>query len=125
MVATFTNREVVNQINALTDFGGKVLPVKLSFAITKNLEKLREVYVPYEKELRRIQEEHSEKDGEGNVKYKNEADFEAKLKELLGIENTIECHEITEEMLEQCMDNEKYADLTMDEIGVLMRFIKE
>lgn len=119
MVATFTNREVVNQINALTDFGGKVLPVKLSFAITKNLEKLREVYVPYEKELHRIREEHSDEENA------DEEDFEAKLKELLEIENTIDCHEITEEMLEQCMDNEKFADLTMDEIGVLMRFIKE
>lgn len=119
MVVTITNREVVNQINALTDFGSKVLPVKLSFAITKNLEKLREAYVPYEKELHRIQKEHS---GEENA---DEEDFEAKLKELLGIENTIDCHEITEEMLEQCMEHEKYANLTMDEVGVLARFIKE
>ncbi len=133
MNITLTNNQVINTINVLDALGGKVLPVKLSFAAAKNLENLQnKIYKPYEKEMNKIRDGYLEKDEDGKTKkdekglpiYTDFEAFEEKMKELLDIENTFDCHEITEDMLEKCMEEEKYDNLTVKEISALMKFIK-
>ena len=133
MKITLTNQQMVETVNTLSALEKKVLPLKLSFAAAKNAENLKaKIYRPYVKELEKVKEEFTEKDetgkkkkdGKGRLVYTDVEAYGEKLQELLEIENEFDCHEITEDMLEQCMNEDKYASLTMGEVTVLMRFAK-
>lgn len=93
------NREIIGAINGLNEFLSKerVLPVKVSYAISKNSKKLMEAYSVYDPERAKIVEGYEEKSEEE----KKETD--KKLNELLDIDNEdVVLHKVPLEVLETC-----------------------
>lgn len=128
-----TNSEVVNMINALAGMQDKVLPRKLSYAISKNLEKLQAtIYKPYDKERINIIRKYAVLDENGNQKadvhgrliYTDREAYENEMDELLEIENEFDMHTIGEELLDQCEKEEKYTDLSVKEYAAIMKMLK-
>lgn len=128
-----TNKQAIEVINAFTTLGDKVLPMKLAFAVGKNLEKIQAtIYRPYTKTMEQLKAKHVVLDENGNRKtnehgreiLKNIPEYEEKLNELLDIENDFEAHTITEALLEQCDADDKYSKLTVKELSALMKFIE-
>ncbi len=128
-----TNSEAVTMINALNGMDDKVLPRKLSYAISKNLAHLySEINKPYEKERLNIIRKYAVLDGNGNQRmdenrrlvYTDREAFEDELQELLDVENEIELHCIDEELLDQCEKETKYSDLSVKEYAALMKMLK-
>lgn len=126
-----TNSEAIEMIETIEGLGEKVLPVKLSYAIAKNLNGMREnIYHPYKAVLAETYTKYAEKnadgtwkkDEKGNIVFAHQQDLKKELAELLEIENEFDCHEITEESLEQCVTNGYYVP-TLKEMIVLARFM--
>lgn len=133
MKKKLTNRQVIEVINAFTSLGDKVLPMKISFAVSKNMDKLQTtIYRPYAKAVDQLKRNHVILDDYGNPKtnergielLKNIPEYEEKINELLDIENEFEAHTITQAMLEQCDTEEKYDIPTVKELSTLMKFIE-
>lgn len=128
-----TNSEAVTMINALAGMDDKVLPRKLSYAISKNMDHLRsEINNPYEKERVSIIRKYAVLDGNGNQRtdekgrlvYTDREAFEDELQELLDVENEIELHTIDEDLLDQCEKETRYSDLSVKEYSALMKMLK-
>lgn len=93
------NSEIVNGLNGLIFLAesGKEFPVKVSYAIAKNLRTLRDAYAIYEVEMKKITNNIEDATDE----QKKEA--EEKLQELLAIENDdVKIHKVTYEDLQGC-----------------------
>lgn len=126
-----TNREIVNIINNIQGITTKKLPIKLSFAIQKNIKKLEEAAKEYDEARKRILEDNAEKDEDGKPVIEDNQykiiDTEKNTKEileLLDFENEVEIHTIDLSMLEQC-DLERFDSLTGTEVGLLSFMINE
>lgn len=126
-----TNREIVNIINNIGGITTKKLPIKLSFAIQKNVRKLEEVAKEYDEARKKILEDNAEKDEDGKPVIEDNQfkiiDTEKNTKEileLLDFENEVEIHTIDLSMLEQC-DLERFDSLTGTEVGLLSFMINE
>lgn len=126
-----TNREIVNIINNIGAITTKKLPIKLSFAIQKNVRKLEEVAKEYDEARKKILEENAEKDEDGKAVIEDNqykiADTEKNTKEileLLDFENEVDIHTVDLSMVEQC-DLEHFESLTGTEVGLLSFMINE
>lgn len=101
------NIEIINVIKAVNDFVGKdkEIPVKVSYAITKNVKSLMQEIEAYEKEREKIvaacEEAMAELEDEQKKK-KCEDERNCKIKELLEIEVEVNIHKIPFEVLENC-----------------------
>lgn len=64
------NSELIENINNVTAIvnRGEKLPVKLSFAITKNLKAMRALYNDYDPERMKLLKEHVEQNEDGTLK---------------------------------------------------------
>ena len=130
-----TNKETIEIINALSSdsIQNKILPRKLSFAIGKNLERLRsQIYKPYLEELKKLENQYQkiDEDGKpvrenGRTVYTDREAYGKELQELLDIENDFDMHTISEDVLDQCENEEKYSELNVKETIVLMRMLEE
>lgn len=113
-----TNKRAIEIINGLATSGEKAYPLKMSYAISKNLEKIEnEIYKPYLKELNKL-----------NEKYKNNTDtkdYEKEVTELLEIENEFIMHTFTQETLEKCEENDKFDIPNLKEQRAIMEMIAE
>ena len=78
------NREIVRNLNGLAALQQRnnALPIKVCFAVTKNIKILTEAYKPYEEELKKLDKKYDAVEEEQNLTKKNE-----ELKELLEIDN--------------------------------------
>lgn len=128
-----TNLEAVRLINIFDGMGDKTLPRQLSYAVNKNLEKLKsEINKPYEKERVNILRKYAVVDENGNQKsdsqgrliYSDRKAYEDEMNQLLEIENDFEAHCIEESLIDQCEKESKYSDLSVKEYGALMKIIK-
>lgn len=128
-----TNAKTIEVINAFESMGNKALPLKLSYAIAKNREKLTsEIYKPYEKSMAAIQDKYALRDenGEmkrgkdGNILCRYTKEFQTELQELLDIENDFTPHTISEAVLDDC-EKERYDALTPKECAVLLEYFVE
>ena len=121
-------KEIALQINGITD---KKLPIKLSFALQKNIKALASAEKEYEEARKKILEDNAEKDEDGKPiieedRYKiNDMDKVTNdIVELLNIEVDLDIHEVGIEVLEQC-DLDRYDTLTPRELALLEFMIKE
>lgn len=96
------NREIIEHINALGAFTKDKIPVKLSFAIVKNFNKLKSASDDYEQARMKLLEENSEKkengdieSGEdGNAKIIDIDKWNKEINELMNIEVDIDMHKV-------------------------------
>ena len=104
MKLNLSNETVVNTINALSKLNNAQLPIKVAYAISKNVNKIESELKVYNTEKAKLVNKYGEKDKEGklkvgengNVSLKEEhiEDYNRDIKELLSIENEMDIHMI-------------------------------
>lgn len=119
------NSQVVSFINGTLAIQEKSLPIKIGYAIRKNLKMMEPIAAAYEEERKKILDEYAEKDGNGEYVVKNESyvileqkAYEAEMQELLEITNELELHKIPYSELEKC-DLDKFDALSVQDIALL------
>lgn len=124
------NRDIVNFINGCAVLRTKKLPIKIGYAINRNIIILSEAAEAYNVAREKIIEEHTEKDSEGKpvVKdnsyvFKDTQRFNKDLEELLGIDTEVNLHTISEKDIEKC-DDDRYDALTLADLDTLCVMIK-
>lgn len=107
------NEKIVNSIGVLSKLTSLDLNIKVSYAIAKNINKIERELEVFNKEKAKLIDKYGEKDKEGklkideagNIKIIDEENWSKDSKELLGIENEIDIHKISEEDLFKCNCN--------------------
>ena len=103
-----TNRKIVNDANLLGNLTHKQLPIKVSYAIAKNISKIEKELEIYNKEKRKLIDKYCLKDEEGNLIDENnqfkiaDGNLEAwnkDMNELLDIEIDINIHKFSKDDL--------------------------
>lgn len=97
-----SNEKLVNSIGVLSKLTNMELPIKLSYAISKNIIKIDRELTVYNKERQKLIEKYGEKDKEGELKTKEDGtinildidSFNKDLKEILEIETEVDIHVI-------------------------------
>ena len=122
MILNLSNERIVNTINVLGELNNAKLPVKVAYAITKNINKINTELKAYNEEKVKLIDKYAEKDekGElktneiGNVILKEEhiEDWNRDIAELLSIENEMDIHMIQLDDLLNSNYNISPAELT-------------
>lgn len=115
--------EVRGRHQALCTLGNKKLPIKLSYAIGKNIMALQEELDAVEKARIGLLELYAEKDEDGTFKVKdghyelgeNEHKFNEEFIEFMNTETEIVIYTVSEEIVVST-DNERYDALTPAEL---------
>lgn len=104
MKLTLSNERIVNTIDVLGELNNAKLPVKVAYAITKNINKINSELKAYNKEKTKLIDKYGEKDKEGKLKVDKKGniplkkehieDYNRDIAELLSIENEIDIHMI-------------------------------
>ena len=104
MKLTLSNERIVNTIDVLGELNNAKLPVKVAYAITKNINKINSELKAYNKEKAKLIDKYGEKDKEGKLKVDKKGniplkeehieDWNRDIAELLSIENEIDIHMI-------------------------------
>lgn len=104
-----SNRKIVDSLSTLKIIAQKQLPVKVSYAISKNISKIESILNIYNKEKEKLLEKYGEKDEEGQLKPNEygqivinkscEKDWEKDINDLLEIENEIDIHKFSIDLL--------------------------
>ena len=104
MKLNLSNERIVNTINVLGELNNAKLPVKVAYAITKNINKINTELKAYNEEKAKLIDKYGEKDKEGKLKVDKKGniplkkehieDYNRDIKELLSIENEIDIHMI-------------------------------
>ncbi|MBS5305741.1 hypothetical protein [Clostridium sp.] len=97
-----SNEKLVNSIGVLSKLTNMELPIKLSYAISKNITKIDRELVVYNKERQKLIEKYGEKDEESKLKTKEDGtinildidSFNKDLKDILEIETEVDIHVI-------------------------------
>lgn len=98
-----SNERIVNDAAVLGAISQKNLPIKVSYAIAKNISKIEAEIKAYNKERQKLIEKYSVKDEEGKpliednsvkIAPENVEDWNRDIKELLAIENEVDIHKI-------------------------------
>lgn len=99
-----SNETILKTVNALGSLNEAQLPIKVAYAISKNINKIDCELKAYNSEKAKLIEKYAEKDTEGKVKadeYGNInikvdciEDWNRDIQELLSIENEIDIHMI-------------------------------
>ena len=124
-----TNRQVIEFVNSVSvnKLAGKRLPVKVAYAISRNLDKMNNIITSYETARKTLLDQYAEKDEEGKAKVKDgnyviqedqKQAFSDEMKELLEVENEIDLHTINMDEVEKC-DTDKYDSLTTADLMTL------
>ena len=124
-----TNRQVIEFINSVSanKLASKRLPVKVAYAISRNLDKMNNIITSYETARKSLLDQYAEKDEEGKAKVKDgnyviqedqKQAFSDEMKELLEVENEIDLHTINMDEVEKC-DTDKYDSLTTADLMTL------
>ena len=104
MKLNLSNERIVNTINVLAELNNAKLPIKLAYAITKNINKINSELKAYNEEKAKLINKYGEKDEKGKLnvnengiiplKEEHIEDYNRDIKELLSIENEIDIHMI-------------------------------
>ena len=124
-----TNRQVIEFINSVSanKLASKRLPVKVAYAISRNLDKMNNIITSYETARKTLLDQYAEKDEEGKAKVKDgnyviqedqKQAFSDEMTELLEVENEIDLHTINMDEVEKC-DTDKYDSLTTADMMTL------
>ena len=119
------NSQIVNFINGVMNLKEKKLPIKLGYAITRNIKIMDPAATSYEEERYKILGKYAEKDDSGKFKVEDGSyiisdisGYEREMEELLGIENEMQLHTVTIEEIEKC-DMEQFDALSVQDITLL------
>ena len=127
------NSEIVAFLNICAGLRQKRLPVRLAYAIKKNISSVQEAAAAYTDERKELIDRYDKKKIE-NGEYleedscyimKDKAGFEKDMSELLGIETEVEIHTVSIAVVEKCDDDLKYDALTMEELDVIDYMLTE
>lgn len=104
MKLNLSNERIVNTINVLGELNNAKLPVKVAYAITKNINKINSDLKAYNEEKAKLIDKYGEKDEKGKLKVDEKGNIPLKeehmeewnrdIAELLSIENEIDIHMI-------------------------------
>lgn len=99
-----SNETILKTVNALGSLNEVQLPIKVAYAISKNINKIDCELKAYNSEKAKLIEKYAEKDEEGkvkadeygniNIKVECIEDWNRDIQELLSIENEIDIHMI-------------------------------
>ena len=124
------NRDIVNFINGCAVLRAKKLPIKIGYAINRNIIILSETAQAYNSAREKIIKEHTKKDSKGEpivrddrYVFEDEQAFNKDLEELLDIDTEVNLHTISEEDIEKC-DDSRYDALTIADLDTLCVMIK-
>lgn len=124
-----SNERVVNDSNVLGVISQKNLPIKVSYAIAKNISKIEAELKVYNSERQKLIDKYSIKDKEGkplieenSIKIAPEyiEDWNRDIKELLEIENEVDIHKFHISELEN-----SNCTMTPAELNVIDYMIEE
>ena len=123
MKLNLSNERIVNTINVLGELNNAKLPVKVAYAITKNINKINTELKAYNEEKAKLIDKYAEKDEEGKLKVDENGiiplkeehieDYNRDIKELLSIENEIDIDMINLDDLLNSNYNISPADLSV------------
>ena len=124
------NRDIVNFINGCAVLRAKKLPVKIGYAINRNIIILAEAAEAYNSAREKIIKEHAKKDSKGEpivrddrYVFEDEQAFNEDFEELLSIDTEVNLHTISEKDIEKC-DDSRYDALTLADLDTLCVMIK-
>lgn len=119
------NKDILKFVNGCTALREKKLPVRLGYAIKKNLGSVSDTANAYNTERSTLISRYAEKDNngyplieEGRYRIKDKENFEKDLNELLEIETEVNIHQVTLEEIEKCEDP-RYDALTVTDLEAL------
>ena len=124
-----TNKQVRDFVLGVGNNGlaKKRLPVKIGYAISRNLNNMDGILNSYEDARQKLIDQYAEKNEDGTLKIKdnvaviapeNSKAFSEAIDELLAIENEINIHTINFDEVEKC-DTDKYDSLTTADLLTL------
>lgn len=124
------NRDIVSFINGCAALKEKKLPIKIGYAINRNIIALTEATEAYNMAREKIIKEYAEKDSKGELVirddcyvFKDKQAFNKDLEELLDIDTEVNLHAISEKDIEKC-DDSRYDALTLADLDTLCIMIK-
>ena len=104
MKLNLSNEKILNTINVLGKLNNSQLPIKVAYAISKNVNKIESELKVYNTEKAKLIDKYGVKDEEGkliadeygnvNIKAEHREEWNSDIKELLSIENEIDIHMI-------------------------------
>lgn len=119
------NSQIVSFINGVVELREKQLPVKLGYAIAKNLGAMKSISEAYEEERIKVLSKYAEKGEDGKFLVEDNSyvipdmeNYGREIGELLEIENEVAIHTVAFEELEKC-DSDKFDALSFQDIQVL------
>ena len=119
------NKDILNFVNGCASLREKRLPVKLGYAIKKNLAAVSDAANAYDAERQELLEKYAAKGEDGKFLVENEQysiedkeGFAKDLDELLAIETEVGIHTVSEEEIEKC-DDPRYDALTVADLETL------
>lgn len=124
-----SNERIINEATGLGAITQKQLPVKVSYAIAKNIIKIERELKVYNSEKQKLIDKYASKDEDGNpiitngnieIPKENAANWNKDIKELLEIENEIDIHKFNISLL----DNSN-CDFTPAELMLIDYMIEE
>lgn len=123
-----TNKELINDIGVLRDISQKQLPVKISYAIAKNIAKVDAELKIYNKERQKLINKYSEKGKDGkpkinknnqyNIKKECMEDWNRDVQELLSISVELDVFTFSVDLLDG-------FNISPAEMGVLARMVDD
>lgn len=126
---TMTNQEILNFANSM--FGNKRLPVKIAYAISKNVNAVADAMKAYDETRKNLLDQFAKKDEKGepvinNGQYEIEdaEGWNNEIRELLETETEVQVHTVSIDEFEKC-DDPRYDTLTVAEMSILKFMIKE
>ena len=105
-----SNERILRDIPSLIEISKKQLPIKVSYAIAKNIAKIESEINVYNKEREKLIEKYAVKDEQGKtivdennqirIQEEHIEDWSRDIKELLSIENEVDIHKFSIDVLE-------------------------
>ena len=119
------NNNMIAFINGVATIQSKKLPIKVGYAISKNIKIMEPIAVAYDEERKKILDKYASKDESGELLVdgdsyviENQEGYKKEIQELLDIDNEIQIHTISFSELEKC-DTEKFDALSVQDISLL------
>lgn len=120
------NSEIVEFLNVCSELRKKRLPVRLAYAIKKNMSSVQEAATAYMAEREELITRYAKKDKNGEYLTENnhyimedKDGFEKDMRELLEIEIEMEIHTVPITTAEKCDEDSKYDALTLEELNII------
>ncbi len=126
-----SNLQILTLSKAIPDIRKKMLPIKLGFAINKNVQAVKGISEAYNEEQGKILDKYCNKDEQGNCLAKEDRyditdwdGYNREMTELLKIENEVAVHTVPLEEVEKCGTG-KFDTLTPEELELLDFMIEQ